>query len=111
MNNNSTPKVIRNFVKKLSYSKKTAIAFIAILLIVCGNATAQNTDLPNPCSKLKAYVPNPVVVMANINFISLPINFNGITRNTVELNISTLQAGTYDVKINTGDNNNIQNKM
>ena len=68
MNKNSTNKEVRYFVKKVSSSTKIAIAFTAILLIVCGDVVAQNTDLPNPDANLKtAPVGSIVIAMDNTN--------------------------------------------
>ena len=114
MNNNSTQFEIRNFVKKLSYSKKTSIAFIAILPLVCGNVTAQNTGLPNIKANLKNTPAGSIIIaMDNTNQGKgkALINFNPITVNTVKLNISTLQDVTYDFKVSTRGGNNFQNKM
>ena len=68
MNKNSTNKEVRYFVKKVSSSTKIAIAFTAILLIICGGVVAQNTDLPNPDANLKtAPVGSIVIAMDNTN--------------------------------------------
>ncbi len=106
----------RNFYRLQQIDMDGTITYSNIVMINMSISNASVTVFPNPARGF-----------ANINLNNLPeknntitvfdvtgkavINQVNVTGNTVKLNISALQSGTYFIKVFTENGNVLQNKM